>query len=69
VQLLNPAGAVLTTLATYSNLNAATGYHQHTVDLSTYLGQTITLKFTGTETDTSSGTTSFVIDDTTLNVS
>jgi exo-1,4-beta-D-glucosaminidase len=69
VQLLNPAGTVLTTLATYSNLNAATGYHQHTADLSTYLGQTITLKFTGTETDTHGGTTSFVIDDTTLNIS
>ena len=29
-------------------------------------GQTVTVKFTGSETDTSGGTTSFVIDDTAL---
>ena len=56
-----------TTLATFSNLNAAPGYIQHSYDLTAFAGQTITLKFTGTED--SSLQTSFVIDDTALNVS
>ncbi len=69
VQVLNAGGAVLATLGSYSNLNAASGYQQHTVSLTGYLGQAVTVKFTGTETDTNGGTTSFVIDDTALNVS
>jgi serine protease len=56
-----------TTLATYSNVNAATGYAQKSFSLSGYAGQTVTLKFTGTED--SSLQTSFVIDDTALNAS
>ena len=56
-----------TTLATYSNVNAATGYALKSFDLSSYAGQTVTLKFTGTED--SSLQTSFVIDDTALNAS
>jgi serine protease len=56
-----------TTLATYSNLNKNTGYVQKTVDLSAYAGQSVTVKFTGTED--SSLQTSFVIDDTALTVS
>ncbi|SEN96062.1 kumamolisin, partial [Actinacidiphila rubida] len=56
-----------TTLATYSNLNKNTGYAQKSVNLSSYAGQTVTLKFTGTED--SSLQTSFVIDDTAVNVS
>jgi hypothetical protein len=67
VQLLNSSGTVLTTLAQYSNLNHATGYVQHSSDVSAYAGQTVTLRFTGTETDKNGGTTSFVIDDTALN--
>ncbi|MFB7663387.1 M4 family metallopeptidase [Kitasatospora sp. NPDC056138] len=51
-----------TTLKTYSNVDAAAGYQQRTFDLSAYAGQTVTLKFTGTED--SSLQTSFVIDDT-----
>jgi hypothetical protein len=58
---------VLATLATFSNLNHASGYQQHAYNLSAYAGQTITLKFTGTE-DVSLQT-SFVIDDTAINVS
>jgi hypothetical protein len=69
VQVVNSAGAVLGTVGSFSNLDNATGYTQRTADLSAYAGQTVTLKFTGTETDTSGGTTSFVIDDTALNVS
>ncbi|WP_435842891.1 putative Ig domain-containing protein [Streptomyces lavendulae] len=56
-----------TTLASYSNLNKNTGYVQKTFDLSSFAGQTVTLKFTGTED--SSLQTSFVIDDTAVNVS
>jgi hypothetical protein len=56
-----------TTLATYSNLNSSSGYVQKSINLSSYAGQTVTLKFTGTED--SSLATSFLIDDTALNVS
>nr|WP_243639938.1 putative Ig domain-containing protein [Streptacidiphilus pinicola] len=67
VQVLNGSGSVLGTLATYSNLNAGSGYTQHSFDLSSYAGQTVTLKFTGSED--ASQQTSFVIDDTALNAS
>ncbi|MFF5499301.1 hydrolase [Streptomyces aquilus] len=67
VQVLNSSGTVLGTLATYSNLNAASGYTQRSFNLASYAGQTVTLKFTGTEGSTLQ--TSFVIDDTALNVS
>ena len=68
LQVLGSSGTVLQTLYTYSNLNAASGYSQHTfTTLGTYAGQAITLKFTGTED--SEDQTSFVIDDTALNVS
>jgi hypothetical protein len=56
-----------TTLATYSNLSAASGYQLRTFDLSTFAGQTQTLRFQGVE-DTSAQT-SFVVDDVTINVS
>jgi hypothetical protein len=55
------------TLATYSNVNAASGYASRTFDVSGYAGQTLTLKFTGVED--SSLQTSFVVDDVTLDVS
>jgi hypothetical protein len=67
VQVLSSAGTVLGTLATFSNLNHLTGYAQHTYSLAAYAGQTITLKFTGSED--SEKQTSFVIDDTAVNVS
>jgi exo-1,4-beta-D-glucosaminidase len=66
VQILNSSGTVLATVGSFSNLNAASGYTQHTADLSAYAGQAITVKFTGTEADTSGGTTNSVIDDTAL---
>ncbi|MEV8038384.1 M4 family metallopeptidase [Streptomyces sp. NPDC086182] len=56
-----------TTLATYSNLNAATGYVQKTFDLSSFAGSTVALKFSGVED--SSLQTSFVVDDTALTTS
>ncbi|MFG2474884.1 hydrolase [Streptomyces fagopyri] len=66
-QVLNSGGTVLSTLATYSNLNAASGYTLRSFNLSAYAGQTVTVKFTGTEGSTLQ--TSFVLDDTALNVS
>ncbi|MFJ2866067.1 putative Ig domain-containing protein [Kitasatospora sp. NPDC087314] len=56
-----------TTLATFSNVNAAAGYTLHSYDLSAFAGQSVTVKFTGTED--SSLQTSFVIDDTALTTS
>ncbi|MEV7534318.1 M4 family metallopeptidase [Streptomyces hydrogenans] len=38
-----------TTLATYSNADASSGYVQRTVDLSAYKGRTVKLEFAGTE--------------------
>jgi Putative Ig domain len=67
VQVLNSSGTVLSTLHTYSNLDHNTGYAQHSFSLSAYAGQKITLKFTGTEDYEYQ--TSFVIDDTAVNVS
>jgi subtilisin family serine protease len=62
VQIRNSSNTVLTTLATYSNLNKTTGYVQKTFDLTSFKGQTIRIYFLGTED--SSLQTSFVIDDT-----
>jgi Zn-dependent metalloprotease len=56
-----------TTLATYSNLDAAAGYSLKSFNLAAFAGQTVTLRFTGTE-DVSLQT-SFVVDDTALDVS
>jgi len=69
VQILNSSGTVLATVGSFSNLNKNTGYAQKTVDLSSYAGQTVTLKFTGAETDANGGTTNFIIDDTALTTS
>ncbi|MBY8339759.1 M4 family metallopeptidase [Streptomyces spinosirectus] len=55
------------TLATYSNVNAASGYAQKSFDLSSYAGSTVTLKFSGAED--SSLQTSFVVDDTAVTTS
>ncbi|MEU7059572.1 hydrolase [Streptomyces sp. NPDC046197] len=65
-QVVNSSGTVLSTLATYSNLNAGTGYTRRSFNLAGYAGQTVTVKFTGTEGSTLQ--TSFVIDDTALDV-
>ncbi len=66
VQVLNTGGTVLATLGTFSNLNHATGYQQHSFSLNSFIGQTVVIKFTGTE-DVSLQT-SFVLDDIALNV-
>jgi hypothetical protein len=56
-----------TTLATYSNVNAASGYTLRSFDVSALAGQTVTVSFAGTED--SSLQTSFVIDDTAVTLS
>jgi len=56
-----------TTIASYSNVNQASGYQQRTVDVSTFSGQSSTLTFTAVED--ASAQTSFVLDDVTLNAS
>jgi uncharacterized membrane protein len=65
VQVRNSSGSTLATLATYSNLNAGSGYHQVSFDLSSYRGQTIQIYLIGVED--SSLQTSFVVDDFTVN--
>jgi len=57
---------VLATLATYSNLNAASGYALKSMNMNAYIGQTVQIRFVGRE-DVSLAT-SFVIDDITLTV-
>ena len=54
-----------TTVATFSNLNHASGYQQHTYSVGSFAGSSVTLKFTGTEDF--SLQTSFVVDDTAVN--
>ncbi|HEY0515068.1 MAG TPA: Ig-like domain-containing protein [Thermoanaerobaculia bacterium] len=66
VQIRNSSGTVLATLATYSNLNAATGYAQKSFNVIAYKGQTIQVFLVGTED--ASLQTSFVVDDFALNV-
>jgi hypothetical protein len=51
----------------FSNVNKGSTYVQRSVNLASYAGQTITLKWTGTEDY--SLATSFFIDDTALNLS
>src|SRR5205823_6834736 len=57
--------SVLSTLATYSNLNKAAGYRQVSFDVSSFQGQTVKVFLTATED--SSLQTSFVVDDFALN--
>jgi subtilase family serine protease len=66
VQIRNSSGTVLSTLATFSNLNRNTGYAQKSFNLSAFKGQTIQVFLVGTE-DVSLQT-SFVVDDFALNV-
>jgi len=66
IQVLNTSGTVLATLGTFSNLNHAAGYQQHSFSMNSFIGQTVQIRFLGKED--SSLQTSFVIDDTALNV-
>jgi hypothetical protein len=66
VTVRNDSGAVVSTLASYSNLNQGTSYVQKSFDLTSFKGQTIRVEFQGTEDF--SLQTSFFIDDTALTV-
>jgi thermolysin len=66
VEVRNTSGTLLSTLATYSNLNktSAGSYSQKSLNLSAYRGQTVRIQFRST-TD-SSVTTTFRVDDVSL---
>ncbi|HWZ44116.1 MAG TPA: alkaline phosphatase family protein [Candidatus Saccharimonadales bacterium] len=66
VQVRDSSANVLSTLATFSNLNHASGYQQHSYDLSSFKGQTIQIFVKGQEDFEFQ--TSFVLDDFALNV-
>ena len=56
-----------TTVATFTNLNAASGYTEHSYNVSSFAGQKVTLLFTGVETN--SRQTSYVVGQVQLNAS
>jgi uncharacterized membrane protein len=66
VQIRNSSGTVLATLATFSQLDANSGYTQHSYNVASFIGQTIQVFVTATEVG--QGQTSFVLDDFALNV-
>jgi hypothetical protein len=66
VQVLNSSNTVIGTLGSFSNLNKAAGYQSHTFSVLSFKGQTVKIRFIGTED--SSLQTSFVLDDIALNV-
>jgi len=53
-----------TTLATFSNVNAAAGYQLHSYNVPVTAGASVTIKFNGVEGGTLQ--TSFVLDDVTF---
>jgi kumamolisin len=66
VTVRNTAGTVLSTLATFSNLNRSTTYLQRSFDVSAFKGQTVRIQFHGVED--SSLQTSLLVDDAALTV-
>ena len=67
VEVRNTSGTLLTTAATYSNLNkvaSATTYSQKSLNLAAYKGQTVRVQFRSTMD--SSITTTFRVDDVSL---
>jgi subtilase family serine protease len=69
IQVLNSSGTVLATLGTLSNENEGSGYVEHSYSVAPYIGQKITIKFTGKETLGGGYDTNFFEDDNALNVS
>ncbi len=61
LQIRDSSGHVLATPASFSNLDVAPGFQQQTVDLTTFIGQTIRIYFLGKEDGRK--LTSFVLDD------
>ena len=66
LQVLNSSGSVLQTIPVATGANSGSSYVQYSSNLAAYIGQTITLKFTGTEV--SGGNTSFFEDSNALSV-
>jgi hypothetical protein len=66
LQVLNSSGTVVQTIPVATAANNGSSYVQFTTNLASYIGQTITLKFTGTEVR--GGNTSFFEDSNALNV-
>jgi len=66
VQILDNLGAVKKTLKVYSNLNKSAAYVKHSFNLLTFAGKTIKIRFLGTENSTLK--TTFLIDDTAVNI-
>ena len=66
VQVSTNGGSTYSTLATYSNLNENTTYVQKSFNLLAYRGMSVRVRLYATED--SSLQTSFVVDDTALNV-
>ena len=66
VQVLSKTGAILSTLATYSNADSAPGYLLKKLDLSDYIGKSVQIRFIGTED--SALATCFIIDDVSVTV-
>jgi hypothetical protein len=64
VQLQDSAGAVLKTVATFSNLHVGTAFVERTFDLGAYKGRSVKLVFAGAED--ASGSTHFLLDDLSL---
>ena len=67
LQVLNSSGRVVQTVPVATAANNGSSYVEYSTSLAPYIGQTITLKFTGTEV--SGGNTSFFEDTNALNVS
>ena len=67
LQVLNSSGTVLQTVAVATAANNGSKYVEYTTNLASYIGQTITLKFTATEV--AGGNTNFFEDSNALNVS
>ncbi len=61
LQIRDSSGHVLATPATFSNLDAASGFQQQSVDLTTFSGKTVRIYFVGKEDGRK--LTSFVLDD------
>jgi hypothetical protein len=61
VQVRNTSNSVLSTLATYSNLNKGTSFVQRSFNLAAWKGQTVRIYFEGIEGSTVA--TSFIVDD------
>jgi Putative Ig domain len=66
LDILNSSGTVVQTVSVATAANNGTSYVEHSTSLASYIGQTITVKFVGTEV--SGGNTSFFEDSNALNV-